>query len=71
MKRAVSLRAIGRLDAALADLAEAIRLDPACREAYDCRAAIYRQKGEKAKAETDLLEARRLRRQRNKISRCA
>ena len=37
-----------------------IRLNSHCREAYECRAAIYRKRGDTSKAEADLSQAKRL-----------
>ena len=51
---------IGRFDRAIADLDEAIRLDPNFAVAYNNRGDAYRQKGELERAIADFNEALRL-----------
>ena len=50
----------GDFDKALADLTEAIRLDPKLAQAYLCRGEAYSEKGEHGKAIADITEAIRL-----------
>ena len=50
----------GDFDKAIADFTDAIRLDPKYAAAYYGRACVYSKKGEKAKAEQDFQQARKL-----------
>jgi Flp pilus assembly protein TadD len=50
----------GDCDKAIADHTEAIRLDPKYAEAYYGRSLAYSKKGEKAKEDVDLAQAKRL-----------
>ena len=50
----------GDFDKAIADLAEAVRFKPNYAEAYYDRGYVYSQKNEKAKAEADFEQARKL-----------
>jgi len=47
-------------DKAIADFNEAIRLDPKDPQAYQNRGIAYEKKGEKAKAEEDFAQAKKL-----------
>jgi Tfp pilus assembly protein PilF len=51
----------GEYDKAVADLSEAIRIDPKRVQAYECRAAAYRAKGDLDKAASDERKAQKLR----------
>jgi Flp pilus assembly protein TadD len=51
---------MGEFGAAVADYTEAIRLSPNDSAAYHARGRVYEAKGEKAKAEADFAEAKRL-----------
>jgi len=59
-ERALSYRSKGDSDRAIADLSEAIRLDPKYAEAYYLRGVSYRNKGDLARAISDYSEAIRL-----------
>ena len=59
-RRADALQKKGKPDAALADLNTAIRRDPMYAEAYQSRGRLYQQKGDKANAEKDFLQAKKL-----------
>jgi Flp pilus assembly protein TadD len=50
----------GDFDKAIADYTEAIRLNPQCAEAHYGRGVAYEKKGEKAKAEADFAQAKKL-----------
>ena len=50
----------GKYDKALADFNEVIRLDPKDAKAYHNRGIAYEKKGDKAKAEADLEQAKKL-----------
>ncbi len=50
----------GEYAKAIADLTEAVRLDPKNAKAYDNRGLAFQQKGEKAKAEEDFARAKEL-----------
>jgi Flp pilus assembly protein TadD len=50
----------GDIDKAIADLDEAIRLDPDDANTYQYRGLAYEKKGEKAKAEADFAQAKKL-----------
>ena len=50
----------GDFDKAIADCTEAIRLDPKWAEAYYDRGSAYEKKGDKAKAEADFAQAKKL-----------
>ena len=50
----------GDLDKAIADCAEAIRLNPRMAEAYNRRGSVYEKKGDLDKAIADYTEAIRL-----------
>jgi len=50
----------GDFDKAIADFNEAIRLDPNNAQAYQNRGVAYEKKGEKAKAEEDFAQAKKL-----------
>src|SRR6516164_8432899 len=59
-ERALSYRSKGDSDRAIADLSEAIRLDPKYAEAYYLRGVSYRNKGDLARAISDYSETIRL-----------
>ena len=50
----------GDFDKAIADFTEAIRLDPKDAQSYQNRGVAYGKKGEKAKAEEDFAQAKKL-----------
>ena len=50
----------GECDKAIADYTEAIRLDPNSTDAYFNRGIAYQKKGDKAKAEEDSAQAKKL-----------
>ena len=50
----------GEHDKAIADCTEAIRLDPKLAIAYYERGLVYQKKGEKAKADKDFAQAKKL-----------
>ena len=58
--RGDAYRKKGDMDRAIADLTEAIRLDPKYANAYDNRGLAYRDKGDMDRAIADLTEAIRL-----------
>jgi len=59
-ERALSYKSKGDFDRAIADLSEAIRLDPKYAEAYYLRGVTYRNKGDLDRAIADYSEAIRL-----------
>src|SRR6516165_1783137 len=59
-ERALSYKSKGDFDRAIADLSEAIRLDPKYAEAYYLRGVTYRNKGDSDHAIADFSEAIRL-----------
>ena len=50
----------GNLDQAIADLSEAIRLEPTAAHAYNNRGAAYKKKGQLDKAKRDFIKAKEL-----------
>ena len=50
----------GDYDSAIADLTQAIRFDPKNAHAYYFRGKVYQAKGQRAAAERDFAEAKRL-----------
>ncbi len=59
-RRAEALLKKGDLAAALKDADAAIRVNPKYADAYQCRGRIHEKMGEKARAESDFAQARRL-----------
>jgi Tfp pilus assembly protein PilF len=51
---------MGDYDKTIADCTEAIRLDPKNAMAYEARAGAYEKEGDKAKAEEDFAQAKKL-----------
>ena len=50
----------GDWDRAIADMNEAVRLEPNCLSTYMARASLYQQKGDTAKAKQDFARAKEL-----------
>lgn len=61
LNRGVILMKLGRVDEAIKDYFDAIRLDPRSADAYQDRATAYERKGEAAKAKADREQAAKLR----------
>jgi Tfp pilus assembly protein PilF len=58
--RGIAYAAKGDADKAIADLTEAIRLDPKSGVAYYVRGRVYMKTGEQDKAKADFAQAKRL-----------